>query len=210
LLHLDMPLDVPSSLILSDVSRGTTQRLQAFATALIDENRHQNLISKSSEASIWTRHIEDSIQLLRFAPNRRGVWLDLGSGAGLPGLVIAICRSEPIVLVEARARRAAFLQRECARLELDHAEVIAQRLELINAFPAAVISARAFAPLAKLLTLGVRFATPSTLWILPKGKSASEELESVGSSWHGDFRIEPSVTDPQCGIIIATDVRRKA
>jgi 16S rRNA (guanine527-N7)-methyltransferase len=88
-------------------------------------------------------------------------------------------------------------------------EVLGMKVERISAQPFDVISARAFAPLEKLLALGERFATPTTRWILPKGRNAKSELEAVQSSWQGVFRLEPSLTDTDAHIIVAEQVRRR-
>jgi 16S rRNA (guanine527-N7)-methyltransferase len=135
-------------------------------------------------------------------------WLDLGSGAGLPGLVIAALTNQPVTLVESRRKRVQFLEEAAARMGIaDRVTVIGTRLEVMPSAPFAVISARAFAPLERLLALAHRFATRDTLWLLPKGKSAASELAEVRRTWQGDFRIVASVTDPEAGIIVASGVQ---
>ena len=138
--------------------RAAIERLEFFSSSLFDENQRQNLISKPSEQQLWQRHIADSAQLLAHVPRetlaapRREPWLDLGTGAGFPGIVIAIlCPNLPVVLVESRGRRVEFLQRVIEDLGLAKCTVIGERLERIEPFLARVISARAFAPLEKLL-----------------------------------------------------------
>ena len=159
----------------------------------------------------FERHIVDSAQLARFLAHD-GPILDLGSGAGLPGLVLAILTQRHCVLVESRRLRHQFLVDTAARLGLDNVTVLGERLESVTTFTAAAITARAFAPLARLLPLAARFAAPDTVWILPKGRSAAEELASVEATWQGRFRMEPSVTDPDSRIIVASGVapRRQA
>lgn len=191
-----------------DVPRETWDRLERFVAEVIAENEHQNLISAATIPEIWARHIVDSAQLLRHAP--AGPWIDLGSGPGFPGLVIAAMGDFPVTLVESRRRRADFLARTAERLGIaDRVTVIDERLEQIESRPFAAISARAFAPLDRLLPLAARFATPDTIWVLPKGRSAQAELDTARITWQGAFRIEPSVTDPEAGVIVATDVRPK-
>lgn len=193
-----------------DVPRETMERLEAFIQRLKAENQCQNLVSSASLDHIWSRHILDSAQLLRFAPHHAESWLDLGSGAGFPGLVIAMLHRGKVVLVEARRLRAEFLRTAAALLGIgQRVEIVCARVETLAERPFDVISARAFAPLGRLLTLGERFSTEETRWILPKGRNAKSELDAVRSSWQGDFRLEPSLTDPDARIVIASQVRRR-
>ncbi len=191
-----------------DVPRETIERLDAFAALLRDENGRQNLVSKGSLEALWDRHILDSAQIARFAPKDARRWLDLGTGAGFPGLLIPLFHSASVVLVESRRLRAEFLRTAASILEVtDRVEILNAKLESVPARPFDVISARAFAPLPKLLALAERFSTPGTVWILPKGRNAKSELDAARSSWQGDFRLEPSLTDADAGIIVATRVR---
>jgi 16S rRNA (guanine527-N7)-methyltransferase len=200
------PADVGRQL---DVPRETLDRLEAFVALLKEENERQNLVSRGSLGSIWERHILDSAQLVRFAPGKAGSWLDLGSGAGFPGLLVPLFHPARVALVEARRLRADFLRVAASVLGVaGRVEIIASRLEAVPARAADVISARAFAPLPKLLALAERFSTPGTVWILPKGRNAKSELDAARSSWQGDFRLEPSLTDADAQIIVATGVRR--
>jgi len=183
-------------------------RLDAFARLLLDENKKQNLISKPSEEHLWLRHIADSTQLLEYVSRETleegGVWLDLGSGPGLPGLVIAILRSTtPVVLVESRARRAEFLNSCIGAMGLRHCTVEGQRLERVSPFNASVISARAFAPLEKLLRLSAPFSTSSTRYLLPKGRSAAHELSQMKPAIRKMFHVKHSLTDADAGIIVS-------
>lgn len=193
------------------VSRETMERLDLFVRLLAEENGKQNLVSSESLALVWSRHIADSAQLLRHAPRRNASWIDLGTGPGLPGLVIALLHDGPVALVEERRRRVDFLERAVAALRLSsRAEIIGARVEALAPRPFDVISARAFAPLDRLLALGQRFAAPGTRWVLPKGRNAKTELDAVRASWQGDFRLEPSLTDSDAQIIVADQVRRRA
>lgn len=178
-------------------------RLETLAALLAEENGRQNLVSAASLDAVWLRHIADSAQLAAHVPRETSSpWLDLGSGAGFPGLVIATLRPEcAVLMVESRPLRAEWLERTCRALELTRASVIGARLELLDTSPMAVISARAFAPLDKLLRLSARFSTSDTLWLLPKGRSAAQELQSL-TGWDHMFHVEPSLTDPDAGIII--------
>lgn len=186
----------------------TLARLEAFADLLREENARQNLVSKASLDHLWSRHVLDSAQLLPLAPP--GAWVDLGTGAGFPGLVTALLRPDPTTLIESRRLRADFLSRAIAILGIaDRAEVLCAKVETLPVRRFAVISARAFAPMDKLLTLGERFADDRTIWLLPKGRNAQTELAAAGASWQGDFRLEPSVTDPDSWIVVAGQVRRR-
>jgi 16S rRNA (guanine527-N7)-methyltransferase len=193
-----------------NVPRETMRRIDLFAELLRTENERQNLVSRGSLDRLWSRHIADSAQLLLWAPSTEASWVDLGSGAGFPGLVVALLHAGEVSLIEERRLRIEFLSEAVALLGLEGStEVIGARVESVPPRPFDVISARAFAPLPKLLELGTRFSTAKTRWILPKGRNARSELEAVSRSWQGEFRLEPSRTDPEAGIIIAEGVERK-
>jgi 16S rRNA (guanine527-N7)-methyltransferase len=194
-----------------DVSHETLLRLQAFVDLLRHENEHQNLVSRDSLQQVWARHILDSAQLLRFVPADADAWLDLGTGAGFPGLVVAALHPARFTLVESRKLRGDFLRRSAETLCVaERVEVFCGRLETLETRPVSVISARAFAPLEKLLGVAERFSTPETIWVLPKGRNAKSELDAALASWQGEFRLEPSRTDADAWIIVAKGVRRTA
>lgn len=180
-------------------------RLDALVRLLVEENTRQNLVSAASLAEIWRRHIADSAQLLTYVPRETcSPWLDLGTGAGFPGLVIAALRPEcEVLMVESRARRIEWLDRARIALGLNRAQVIGARLELVPSQPVRVISARAFAPLPRLLELSARFSTADTIWLLPKGRSAPQELQDL-SGWQQRFHVEQSLTDAEAGMIVGT------
>lgn len=193
-----------------DVSRETMALLERFAKLVLDEARHQNLIAASTAPHIFARHIVDSAQLLPLAEDAPdGDWMDLGSGPGFPGIVIALLSRRPVVLVESRRKRVEFLQRAVSLLGLDARVTIeGRRLELVGDRPVAIISARAFAPLERLLTLAHRFSRSGTVWVLPKGQNAQSELAAVQKTWQGVFHVKQSVTDPNSSIVLARNVRR--
>lgn len=180
------------------------ERLERLMEMLVAENEQQNLVSRTSLPKIWRRHIADSAQLLLHVPRETGgPWLDLGTGAGFPGLVIAAIRPElDIRLVESRRKRVDWLERARLELGLGGCSVIGRKLELVESFPTSVISARAFAPLPQLLDLSARFSTERTLWLLPKGRSAAQELGELPESKRRLFHVEHSRTDPDAGIIV--------
>lgn len=178
-------------------------RLERFIPKLVEENSRQNLVSKSSLDSVWTRHMADSLQLLDHIPGNAGLWLDLGSGAGFPGLAIALARPDwSIMLVESRKRRIEWLERVYAEFGLENCKVAGSRLENVETCPAGVITARAFAPLGKLLDLSSRFSTPSTAWLLPKGRSGAIELSEQPAAIRSMFHVEQSATDPTAAILV--------
>jgi 16S rRNA (guanine527-N7)-methyltransferase len=189
------------------VSRETEARLNAFVALLLEENGRQNLISRRSEDEIWSRHIADSLQLLEHAaPDRR--WLDIGSGPGLPGIVLAIAGVTQITLVEPRRLRTDFLERCCEQLALTSVTIVTGRAEqLTGCFD--VITARAVASLDKLFAIGEPLMSRNGRWVLPKGRSAEKELVEARAAWQGEFRLEPSRTDPEARILVAQGVRRR-
>ena len=192
-----------------DVPRETMDRLDAFTDFLRAENSRHNLVSRGTLDQMWSRHIADSAQLLLHAPSAATSWIDLGSGAGFPGLVVAALRRGPVTLVEERRLRVDFLRRAADILAIEP-EIVGCKVERVAPREFDIISARAFAPLGKLLELGTRFSTRKTLWVLPKGRNAQSELEALDSSWQGDFGLHPSRTDPEAAIIVAEGVYRKA
>jgi 16S rRNA (guanine527-N7)-methyltransferase len=185
-----------------NVSRETQERLETFVAFLKAEAQLQNLISAATLDHIWSRHIVDSAQLLRFAPGE-GDWLDLGSGAGFPGMIVPLLSQYRVVLVESRAKRIDFLKRAIDMLDMaDVAVVAGMPLERLETAPYSVISARAFAPLPRLLELSYRFSTDKTMWLLPKGRNAARELDEARGQWDLDFTVEQSITDDEAGVLI--------
>lgn len=187
-----------------------SDRLEDLVALLTAENDVQNLVSDASLKDLWVRHYADSAQLLRYVPRETSSsWLDLGTGAGFPGLVIAILRPEcRVEMVESRNRRIDWLNRACEALGLSNAVVIGERLEVVATHKVSAISARAFAPLPKLLDISARFSTEDTTWLLPKGRSARQELQDL-SGWHHRFHVEQSLTDAESGVIVGTLQGRK-
>lgn len=180
------------------------ERLDRLTEMLRAENEQQNLVAAGTLCEMWHRHIADSAQLLAFVPREtEGPWLDLGTGAGFPGLVIAVLRPDwDVYLVESRRKRVEWLERASLTLGLSRCRVLGSRLEHVESFPARVISARAFAPLPELFDLSQRFSTERTLWLLPKGRSAAQELSRLPESRRQLFHVEQSRTNPEAGIIV--------
>ena len=190
-----------------DVSRETIDRLEAYVALLREESRRQNLVASSTLAEVWDRHILDSAQLVRFEPSLGASWADIGSGAGLPGVVVACIVKGPVALVEPRRLRADFLHRVCESLRLN-ATVISGRAERAQG-KYDVIVCRAVAKLAQILKISAHLSTTKTVWALPKGRSAEAELVEARRTWQGAFHVEQSVTDAQSFIVVGTDVRAK-
>jgi 16S rRNA (guanine527-N7)-methyltransferase len=202
-------LEFLADILRADVSRETVERLGRYVELLLTENERQNLIARSTTDEVWHRHIVDSAQIVAFAPRPDSSWLDIGSGAGLPGLVIAILTEGPVALVEPRRLRADFLQHAVETLGLSkRVTVHAAKVERITgAFD--VITARAVASFEALLRISRHLSTDKTRWLFPKGKSAQSELDEARRTWQGEFRLEPSRTDPDAAIIIAEHVQRR-
>lgn len=191
---------------LADVPRETAVRLERFITLLKARASEQNLVAASTMAVLWSRHILDSVQLLPLAPGG-GLWLDIGSGAGLPGLVVAALCERPIMLIEPRAKRCAFLSEAADHMSIaPRVTVVKSRAETAPAIPAAVISARAVAALPTLFSIGQRFASADTVWLLPKGRNAAAEVAAAETSWQADIALVPSITDSQAAIVVASAV----
>lgn len=177
-------------------------RLEQLAGLVQAENERQNLIARSTVEALWSRHILDSAQLLLWADAGKGLWLDIGTGGGFPGLVIAAATDCEIVLSEPRRLRAAFLTYAAASLGLKRCRVAAVRVEQLSE-RAVHISARAVAPVEKLLQASAHCATADARWLLLRGRLTPEEQSSFDSSPDTMFHVEQSLTDPASSVVIA-------
>lgn len=189
------------------VSRETLETLDAFVSLLLDENQRQNLISPGSIEHLWDRHILDAAQLLSLAGGL-GRWADIGSGPGLPGMVIAILGGTPMTLIEPRKLRADFLHRCIATLGIAQVDVTDKKVERVGG-KFDIITARAVAKLDRLFEMAGHLAHDGTKWVLPKGQSVKSELDDARRTWQGDFRLVPSRTHPDAAIVVAEHVRRR-
>jgi 16S rRNA (guanine527-N7)-methyltransferase len=189
------------------VPRETFEKLVAYVAMLREEAGRQNLVSATTLEHLWERHILDSAQLIRFEPQSRASWVDVGSGAGLPGIVVACIVAGPVTLIEPRRLRADFLHSVCESLRLN-ASVVLDKAERVGG-RYDVITARAVARLDQLLGLCAHLSTKNTVWVLPKGRSAEAELAEAQKSWQGVFHVEQSVTDADSRIVVATGVRAR-
>jgi 16S rRNA (guanine527-N7)-methyltransferase len=184
-------------------------RMAELARLVIDEATRQNLIAPSTLDAIWSRHIVDSAQLIGFAAETPGDWLDIGTGAGFPGMVVAALTERRAILVEPRKRRAQFLEIAAGALGISNrVTVVARKVEAV-AEPVAVISARAVAQLGALFASALQCSRRKTLWILPKGRTAREEVAVAQQTWHGVFHVEHSITDPESLIVLGKGVSRR-
>ena len=190
-----------------DVSRETFEKLEAYAALLTEESRRQNLVSASTLDNLWERHILDSAQLVRFEPREGAAWVDIGSGAGLPGIVIACLVRGPVTLIEPRRLRAEFLHKACDSLRIN-ASVFSGKAERAEG-KYDVVTARAVANVAKVLEISAHLSTRKTIWALPKGRNAGAELAEAQQAWQGVFHVEQSVTDADSQIVVATEVKAR-
>jgi len=182
-------------------------RLDRLVAIVVAESERQNLIARSTLDSIWTRHIVDSLQLAALGPE--GVWLDIGTGAGFPGLVIAAVEPQRrMLLVEPRRLRVDYLRKAAEALDLANVTVVAAKVEAVRD-KAKVISARAVSRIGDLLSSAAQCASNETVWLLPKGRNAEEEVAEARRTWHGVFHVEQSITSPDSAIVIARGVRRR-
>jgi len=211
----DVPLatDRERALALTPVSRETLVRLDRFVDLLLTWQKTTNLIAPSTIPHLWTRHVADSLQVLQIVSDARS-WVDLGSGGGFPGMVIACALAEHtgalVHLVESNAKKAAFL-REAQRITGAPVAVHAERIErFVGHFrdPLDIVTARALAPLSDLLTLSSPLLTRKGVQgLFLKGRDAEAELRDAGKSWMMDTALIPSRTDPDGRILAVRALR---
>ena len=191
------------------VSRETFERIDAYAELLKRENERQNLVSASTIEHLWERHILDSAQLGRFEPASGASWVDIGTGAGLPGLIVACLVQGPVTLVEPRRLRAEFLLETVDSLGLEATVARAKAENVRGQFD--VITGRAVAPLNRFLGISHHLSHPGTIWVLPRGRNAKSELADARRNWQCEACLEASITDPESTILVLGGVqgRRK-
>ena len=192
------------------VSRETLARLEKYVELLLKWQEKLNLIGASTIPDLWNRHMLDSAQIFAYMPE--GQILDAGTGAGFPGVVLGIMARDdenrgPIHLVESDGRKCAFLTEAIAETEAK-CIVHNRRVEEMDPFPVAAVTARALAPLERLLPLVENFLTPDSHGFFFKGKGAHEELSEARKDWKFNIERIDSVTDPTGVILHLTEVRR--
>ena len=188
-----------------NVSRETFSRMKTYVDLLLTWNKRINLVSKSTEPEVWRRHILDSAQLYPLIPRDCSSLLDFGSGAGFPGLVLAIMGVKGVRLMESDARKCAFL-REAARITQTEVQVLNQRIESITPMVTDVITARALAPLADLLSLAKPFIGPKTQCLFLKGQHIDAELTHAHKGWTMRVYCLPSRSDPTGSVVRVHEV----
>jgi 16S rRNA (guanine527-N7)-methyltransferase len=212
----DLAADRTRALALTPVSRETSERLDRFVELLLRWQRTTNLIAPSTIPKLWTRHVADSLQLIDLAPDAR-LWVDLGTGGGFPGLVIACALADKpgamVHLVESNAKKAAFL-REAQRLTGAPARVHVERIDEFAArFQDRVdaVCARAVAPLKSLLDQGFPLLGKNGVTgLFPKGQNAELELGEARKSWNVKVNLVPSRTEPAGRIVVIRNLERAA
>ncbi len=189
-----------------NVSRETMERLEAYETMLRQWQKTINLVSAGTLGDVWRRHFLDSGQLCQMMPGVETV-VDIGSGGGFPGLVVAIISGARVTLVEADNRKAAFL-REVSRETGAVTEVVAARAETAPPTPAEAVTARAVAPLTKLLPLAERWLRPGGHCYFLKGGAVEDELTDASRIWDIEYDMVPSLSDPSGTILCVKEFRR--
>jgi 16S rRNA (guanine527-N7)-methyltransferase len=182
-------------------------RLDAYARLLVRWSQRINLVSASTLGDLWRRHFLDSAQLFPHIPVGMRSLIDLGSGAGFPGLVLSVLGVNGVELVEADARKCAFL-REAARVAAAPVTIRNARIEALPRHAVDVVTARGFAPLDRLLPLAQPFIGPDTLCLFPKGEQAAQELAVAQQAWEMDVARHASCTDPRGVILCLSRVAR--
>ena len=187
-------------------------RLAAYDAALVDWSARHNLIARSTLETRWDRHFRDSAQLFAAIPPGATRLVDIGAGAGFPGLVLAAMGAErglDVTLVESIGKKAAFLSAAIAAMRLENARVLPQRIESITVSPPDVVTARALARLVKLLEYAAEFSGKSTRLIFPKGQDVEDELTEAAKYWHMSVERRPSLTSPGSTILVISNFSPK-
>jgi 16S rRNA (guanine527-N7)-methyltransferase len=188
-----------------DVPRGTMAKFDTYAALLTDWQTRMNLVGPATLDDIWGRHFADSAQLSSHI--QPGPILDLGSGAGFPGLVLAILGHAPIHLVEATTKKCLFLQTVIDELGLTDVTIHNQRIESIDPFPVANVTARACKNMTVLVTWALPFSSPKTLWLLLKGATVLDEIALARTSFNFEVDLVPSQTDASGRLVLARNLR---
>ncbi|MCH2037010.1 MAG: 16S rRNA (guanine(527)-N(7))-methyltransferase RsmG [Rickettsiales bacterium] len=194
------------------VSRETLDKIDHYVSALLKWNQRINLVGRSTERDIWNRHIKDSIQLNQYLPKGPSEIIDLGTGAGLPGMVLAILRNDlNVTLVESNTKKTSFLNYIQQQLSLKNVTILNQRIEDIS-LPnkCYVITSRALASLNDLLNYSVAFSQKNTLCIFPKGSKLELEMTEAKENWFFDVIIEKSEVEQNSYIVLISNVVKRS
>lgn len=187
------------------VSRETEARLAHYEALLLERNQTLSLIAPSTAETIWTRHFLDSAQLAALIPEPDRPIVDIGTGAGFPGLVLAIIGLPDVHLVENNMQKVAFLRRVVDELALP-VTIHAMKSEAVRRFDVGTVTARALKPLDQLIAFSRRFAGANTTCIFPKGRRAEEEMAVAARKWHMKAERFPSVTDSESTIFRLSNI----
>ena len=197
--------------LLGNVSRETFEKFETVQQQLIQWSKRFNLVAPSSLPQFWVRHVLDSVQLYGLAPKAAKNWLDLGSGAGFPGIILAIMITQrpgaKMTLIEANGKKASFL-RHLAREVGAPVQVLQQRIEAVEPFTTEVITARALSSLSDLLEYSLPFCDKNTLLVLPKGKQVEAELSAAQNNWKLQFSSHSSITDKDASVLCIREFNR--
>lgn len=193
-----------------DVSRETLARLETYASLLVKWQAKINLVGPATLPDLWRRHFLDSAQLLPLLPPAPGVLVDLGSGAGFPGLVLAIMSEWRVHLVDSDQRKCAFLRQVALDTGVNTRVAIhAQRFEAVAGYKAEIVTARACAPLEALLGYALPFLGENGRCLFLKGAQAEEELTAAEADWNMQVERRPSLTDPAGTIFVIEQLKRR-
>jgi 16S rRNA (guanine527-N7)-methyltransferase len=199
------PLGADKFAAATGVSRETMARLETYAALLLTWSARINLVGRATLDDLWRRHFLDSAQLLPLIPMGCESLADLGSGAGFPGLVLAILGVQGVELIEADSRKVAFL-REAVRATGASVVIRGRRIEAVTPHAVDVLTARGCAPLSRLLPLGERFIGPQTTCLFLKGARTEEELTEAAKAWTMTAVRHPSRTDPGGSVLLLQQV----
>jgi len=191
-----------------DISREILPRLKAYVGMLEDWNARHNLVSAASLADVWQRHVWDSAQLIRYVPDTARTLADLGSGAGFPGLVLAVLLRDrvQVSLFESTGKKCQFLEAVSDRLGLN-AKIRKERMEAAPQEPFDVVTARACAPLDTLLAYAQNFARPGTVCLFLKGQNLAVELTQARKNWNIEALEHQSLSDPSGTVLEIQEFR---
>jgi 16S rRNA (guanine527-N7)-methyltransferase len=201
-----LPVDPRAAFLAAfPVSRETEARLARYEGLLLERNQSLSLISGTTESIIWTRHFLDSAQLLPLISQPNMPIVDMGTGAGFPGLVLAILGLPQVHLIEHNMQKVAFLRAVAELLNLP-VIVHGRKSDAVKPFVAGTVTARALKPLDQLLAFAKRFLGPGSVCLFPKGRRAEEEMAAAARKWHMKAERFPSLTDPDSTIFRLSDV----
>ncbi|OUR80462.1 16S rRNA (guanine(527)-N(7))-methyltransferase RsmG [Alphaproteobacteria bacterium 46_93_T64] len=200
-------MDEQEFLKLTDVSRETMDKFETYVALLKKWQKAINLVSKATLPDVWERHVLDSFQILKYAPSTGGVWIDMGSGAGFPALIVAMASDFDVHVIESDQRKCQFM-REVSRETSTPITIHTKRIDAVEPFPATVISARALASLEKLLEFADPFSTQDTLLLYLKGQDVDAELTNAAKCWRMDPIKHQSLSSSEGSVLELRNVSR--